>query len=476
MWAGLDKLFSGLGGDGELGAALKNLQSQWEGLSGVWNELSKEGGILSRLWDWLDKTWKKIREFLGIPEDQTFLEWLLVKLEQFIEVVARVAGNIAKYGVKFLGFLWDLVGVPALSIWQSMSLIADSIMKIFGIDIPDEQKTEAVRTALEKLLDMIGKKLTGGLHEKLIWLSLGVKAMAEAMNMAGEGVDRWNRLFESLTQLKESIVGESTMEKLKAFGNWFLTEFPKMMAETWESWKAFIKNLLDENDKLHGKITDENEKNSFTNMLKKVQEDTDEKISGNGDATVVSKWNTSTTAIAEGVTTMSESVIEDFDSTSSSMTNMISDFSDVSVPTFVEKTGEMRSAADLLQQSVQRLADSIWDMVNGINAAGNAGVDLSGLDIPGFAAGGQFKAGQPFMAGERGPELIFPKVPGIVVPDLPKMWENMMVGANPTMSAQPVIQNIDKSTHINVNANYANQQSEAGIYYDITAALASIGR
>lgn len=54
---------------------------------------------------------------------------------------------------------------------------------------------------------------------------------------------------------------------------------------------------------------------------------------------------------------------------------------------------------------------------SGLGGGGFFGVLGSLLHIPGFAGGGNFEAGQPFFAGENGPELIVPSTSGSVVPN-----------------------------------------------------------
>jgi len=56
------------------------------------------------------------------------------------------------------------------------------------------------------------------------------------------------------------------------------------------------------------------------------------------------------------------------------------------------------------------------------NTKDTGGWNLSGLSeqaqsLPGFASGGRFFAGQPFIAGERGPEVIMPMSGGSVIPN-----------------------------------------------------------
>lgn len=476
MWAGLEKLFTGLSGDSALGTALANLKAQWEGLAGVWDNLSKEGGVLDRLWDKLNEIWLKIRDFLGIPEDQSFLDWLIGAFEKLLPVAGNFAGWVLTGGKNIIGWFTDLVLIPAGSIWENIGKIVNSLDRLFEIKGIEKGDGSPVLKFLNGFKDAVAWLVALVLNfiDPLNWIAWWIDVFAEALEGLADVQDVFENFVRGVIEISKLASGDSPLENIKAIGAYLITEFPNVLLKATSVFIKFVDDILKEAFHLFYGVTDDKEDGSISKTLNVVNEKTETVL--NGKAGVVSKWETSTSAIADGVSTMSDSVIGDFDTTSASMTNMISDFSDVSVPSFVSKASEMQTAAELLQVAIQALADSIWDMVNGIDAASAAGVDLSGLDLPGYATGGMFSAGQPFIAGEKGPELIFPKVPGIVVPDLPKLWQNMMGSANPTMNAQPVIQNIDKSVHINVDANYANQQSEAGIYYDITAALAAIGR
>lgn len=51
-----------------------------------------------------------------------------------------------------------------------------------------------------------------------------------------------------------------------------------------------------------------------------------------------------------------------------------------------------------------------------LNSFGGPSSTFSGV-IPGFADGGDFPAGGPMLVGERGPEILFPKNPGTIIPN-----------------------------------------------------------
>jgi hypothetical protein len=59
----------------------------------------------------------------------------------------------------------------------------------------------------------------------------------------------------------------------------------------------------------------------------------------------------------------------------------------------------------------------------GADAAVGSGIygDLGALGLPGLATGGPARAGQPYIVGEKGPELFVPNASGIIVPKVPNM-------------------------------------------------------
>lgn len=70
--------------------------------------------------------------------------------------------------------------------------------------------------------------------------------------------------------------------------------------------------------------------------------------------------------------------------------------------------------------AVARSQGGIWDVIRDSNTMGSI--------LPGFASGGQFKAGEPFIAGETGREMIFPKTDGRVISN--EQTERMAAGGN----------------------------------------------
>ena len=83
------------------------------------------------------------------------------------------------------------------------------------------------------------------------------------------------------------------------------------------------------------------------------------------------------------------------------------------VDTFVE-TGKFKFS-DFARSVIQDLAKMIIKAQ--IFKAIQATLGFFGLSIPGLAVGGPAKAGQPYIVGEKGPELFVPKSAGTVIPN-----------------------------------------------------------
>lgn len=158
----------------------------------------------------------------------------------------------------------------------------------------------------------------------------------------------------------------------------------------------------------------------------------------------------------------------------------------------------------IITDKIQRISDVISDFLDvfdSVRNGGIAGLDvdalwrfvvqlaggniapaqdfLNSLGVAGYAGGGRFPAGVPFVVGERGPEVMAIDSPGTVFPDVGQFRSmiNSMVSA-PRVSA-PLMAgtgDVDRSINIEINPTYSQVQSEASIYYDLTAALAMVGR
>lgn len=97
---------------------------------------------------------------------------------------------------------------------------------------------------------------------------------------------------------------------------------------------------------------------------------------------------------------------------------------------FAGTTGEIRRQFETMQFSISGILRAIasdlaaslvefglGNIFGSASGPGLLGSLLGGLGIPGFAAGGPIRAGQPAIVGEAGPELFVPRVPGMIVPN-----------------------------------------------------------
>lgn len=111
--------------------------------------------------------------------------------------------------------------------------------------------------------------------------------------------------------------------------------------------------------------------------------------------------------------------------------------------------------------------------------AAGLGERIGDLWLTGRQFGGPVRAGEPYVVGERRPEVFVPPVSGYVYPST-GAYADMLTGffGGMTVSAPPVTmaQSIDNSTTVNVNASYKDRESEAGIYYDVVAAMVAARR
>jgi hypothetical protein len=133
----------------------------------------------------------------------------------------------------------------------------------------------------------------------------------------------------------------------------------------------------------------------------------------------------------------------------------------------VQNGQELQAIVDQYKESQRQLYEALFFQATTAPPFGNR------------QFGGRVRGGYPYVVGERGPELMVPAMSGVVVPQLPRFYEQMLANqGGRAMAAAPSYstQNIDRSVHVEVNPTYKNVESEAGIYHDVTAALASAWR
>ena len=114
-------------------------------------------------------------------------------------------------------------------------------------------------------------------------------------------------------------------------------------------------------------------------------------------------WKESMNSYVETITSSANLAKGAFESMTSNMESSIDDF---------VESGKF-SFGDLAKSIIQDIQKMILKMVifNALKAAGTA------FGIPGFAEGGNVKAGGPIMVGEKGPELFVPPSSGKIIPN-----------------------------------------------------------
>ena len=97
--------------------------------------------------------------------------------------------------------------------------------------------------------------------------------------------------------------------------------------------------------------------------------------------------------------------------------------------------------------------------------------------------GGRIAAHAATIVGERRPELFIPDVPGVIVPRIPRFFENMLTNAggrfNSPMMGSPIVHgnmSVDSSVNIEMNPTYEDVQLPNDIFYDVVAALTASKR
>jgi len=84
---------------------------------------------------------------------------------------------------------------------------------------------------------------------------------------------------------------------------------------------------------------------------------------------------------------------------------------------FDAMTGQLKSLGDYFKSFLQSIARAISQMMANAFAQKIIGSLFSGFGLPGKAVGGPVNYGQPYMVGERGPELFVPQSAGSIVPN-----------------------------------------------------------
>lgn len=85
---------------------------------------------------------------------------------------------------------------------------------------------------------------------------------------------------------------------------------------------------------------------------------------------------------------------------------------------------------------------------------------IGGISLPGLATGGPANAGQPYIVGEKGPELFVPKSAGTVIPN------NKLNSGTGTPSAAPAAPSNVVNNYNNYNISAVDAKSVAQLFYE----------
>ena len=112
-------------------------------------------------------------------------------------------------------------------------------------------------------------------------------------------------------------------------------------------------------------------------------------------------------------------------------------------------TGALKSIGDMIQFVISKF-NAMRDAARAaFNAARDAATSIPGVGgvlnavLPGRASGGPVSGGQPYIVGERGPEVFVPRGSGTIIPNGGgAMQVTVMEGANITVRSEADIQAI----------------------------------
>lgn len=344
----------------------------FEGLKGALDDLSNVvnlavGGDGNGGWfDSLQRGWQKIRDALGIPTDQNFLEWLADKVSEFAPIVVG-AGAFILTGAEF--------------IYTGSKKIYDAVKDYFDINPVNRMPT-------------MGASL--------------LKAAQDIFKAGAILVEIGNRIEQSFPGASKAF-SDSVGTIMKAGATLTLAPFIPFFGPLF----AILK--------------------TFETLVQALPALTD---------IIVDKLGRVRDAIG--------SLLDIWD--------------------------DLRAGLGVDPQSVYDLVNTIFGLPIGNVLDPNF---LRSIGIPGFASGGKYPTGRPFLVGERGPEIMMIDTPGTVYPDVDQFKKMMSsVISAPRLSAplSPGAGDVDRSINIEINPTYRQVQSEASIYYDLTAALAMVGR
>lgn len=366
-WQGIVDTWNSTG----VGGAFEDFKNSIKGVNDQIAILLGIGGDKGNLGDAFANLWKKIREAIGIPDGQTFPEYLAKALKDNTPYIVDAA---------------KLLGLSAILLWDAFKLIIN-----IGKEFLDSEFFK--RFSGDTLA-----YLTGAGH-----FALGTAKIGDAVTRISE------------------ILGIH-LPKLNLFANWFdrftgimiLGNPPLMIL-------SILLDTLAKTVKAAGELWDK-----FGDALTKI-------------ADAMEKLRDAKT----------DKAIEQLDNLKRALIAFI---------------GEVAAAilSPLSSGMSMVMAENFLAIIKSI-------VDKAMIpDTNRRGVGGSVKAGQRYIVGEHGREAFVPNVSGTVYPNM----------NYPSVVVPPIYPGGggDTNYNIEINPTYRNVQSEAGVYYDVEAALAVIGR
>jgi hypothetical protein len=139
--------------------------------------------------------------------------------------------------------------------------------------------------------------------------------------------------------------------------------------------------------------------------------------------------------------------------------------------------------SDTLTTAINNFKNNVLQpLIDKLSAAWDKFKQLIGIggDDTNRQTGGAVRAGKAYMVGEKGPEWFVPPNPGgIIVPAglSASIVDALRARVSATVMHSPVYSGgntVNNYYNVEVNPSYSHVQSEAGVYNDVVAALASV--
>ena len=345
----------------------------------------------------------------------------------------------------------------------------------------------AVGLAVGKFLDSIGSEMYRGVGEKPKWWEMvGVAIFDWIHGGSVTAIEKDTTLENAYKPKWKLVVGETRTEVMNdIIIPWMSEMFTTISTETglttadWKTkWEQAQTDFTTVKDAIVNTLIPDLTSTIWTMMsttMSDVDIDWDEKWTNMKDYLA----NEVTTAVDTFRDTplakLATSLIDDL---GGGIQNLIDDYwtplktkiDDTMTTVFDNfRTGplaSMKSAFDNLKSSIEKVFNFLGKVAEAITTFNLSKLAqlISMLGGGGRQHGGFVAKGGVYTVGERGRETFIPLETGLIMPN----WWTEKVFAQPTHSTAN-----SQATYIEVNPTYTNVQSEASIYYDVTAALAA---